>query len=115
MKVILDNQSQPQGIFIPFDEWEKIKAQTPPDSQLYQMMDAYKAKSVFEMSEKELASHLGPFTQSLVGKALAAGHYSLTLNSSPPGKFLHEYASGRKEAVDINSATGAQLIYPLTR
>jgi len=115
MKVILDDFKQPQGIFIPLNEWEGIKDMLPAQSQLFKVMSSYASKSIYDMSAQEINQRLVPFTEELVARALSEGHYVTYLSDNANAKFVNEYADGRKELVNIDQATGRDHIQPLPR
>lgn len=115
MKVILDDFTQPQGIFIPLTEWEGIKDMLPVQSQLFKVMNSYASKSIYDMSAQEMNQRLSPFTEQLVANALSEGHYITYLSNNPNAKFVNEYADGRKELVSIDQATVRDHIQPLSR
>lgn len=112
MKVILDKQNRKTGIFIPLEEWDEVISTVHANSALYQILAQNPPRSVFEMNAGEIAGMLQPVTSKLVNEALDAGLYtSHAVNETGiERQFLHRYADGHIELIEVDPATGSEYI-----
>ncbi|MDB5145752.1 MAG: hypothetical protein JWQ66_4465 [Mucilaginibacter sp.] len=109
MKIILDSDQHPKGIYFPLDEWEKFKHHINSSSDLYKLMDELSHQDVFDMDKAEFADYLLPVAENAAKKALDQGlYFSYPAGDDVPGAFIHEYLNGKKILVEIDETTGKE-------
>ena len=110
MKVILNEEKQPQGVFLQLEDWEMVKQSVDPVCDLYKLMLELNQKSIFDMSPGEFATHLKPHTNKIVDEALQNGLYFSypTDGTGEAGTFIHQYLNDKKILVEIDEQTGKE-------
>jgi len=109
MEVILDNEKNPQGVYLPLTEWDTLKNGINKASNLYRLMEELSHPDVFEMNAEQFSQYLEPVAAGAVNKALENGLYvSCPAGADMPNAFIQEYQNGRKILVEVDQRTGKE-------
>ena len=113
MKVALDDQQQ-TGVFISMDELAHLDKHL---AELYQLKDQLTSTSVFDLTPEQLKARLSPTIHKAIAHALANGAYVSYLQPDPkiPARYIHEYADGKLDYVNIDLQTGKEVIVKTSR
>ncbi|TFF40365.1 hypothetical protein [Mucilaginibacter psychrotolerans] len=111
MKVIINQDDQPTGVFIPLDEWAQVITSVKRNTALHHLLSRKPARSVFELSPYELNNKLHGVTSQLVAEAYENDLYtSHSSTAGLPNEFIHRYPDGKIELVKIDTTTGREEI-----
>jgi len=109
MKVILDHEKNPRGVFLPVEEWEALKYGISTAHQLYKLMDDLSHRDVFDLTPEQFSEQLHSAACMEVEKALDNGFY-LSYPASAENTFVHRYKDDSSEEVQIDINTGKERV-----
>jgi len=109
MKVILDHEKNPRGVFLPVEEWETLKYGISTAHQLYKLMDDLSHRDVFDLTPEQFSEQLHSAASMEVEKALDNGFY-LSYPASTENTFIHRYRDDSSEEVQIDINTGKESV-----
>ncbi|WP_113662376.1 hypothetical protein [Pedobacter nanyangensis] len=107
LSILVDAKDHPLGIFLPLEEWPKLRADINPENPLYKLMANLTFIPFHEMSLEEQSLVLEEKVRDAQMTNLEKGSFISYRNElcTSPDLFINEYGD-RKELVSVDAKTG---------